>query len=312
MQIPFVSKFFQKPLPPSSDEASAEDKERLAKLGSKLKAEIVFDSNRSGTFGIYRMQTGNSVVNAVVDSEKHEIYPDTSPNGQWIVFAKAETTARTSPADIWIVRPDGSDAKLIAKDGTFPTFSGDGQTVYFERDRNKAMAVDVSGENLREIFPAGNKEFGSSALIKPRVSPDSRYLAFISDKKGRWNTWYVDLRESKLLHLEKGCEPTWYPDSERVAWIKTGGVKDGSGLYTFDTNNRNVTVLQDGGPPRGHEYFPTISRNGDFLLYSSCREGEHSHIDANYQLFIKDLQTNELTRVTFDQHTNRWPKLLVR
>ena len=310
MRIPFVESLFRKPLPPSEDTPSSSDIENQARLLEEMSARILFDSNRSGSFGIYSMKPDGSDVQTIVDTEKQEIYPDPSPDGEWVVFARAETTARKSKSDIWIIRHNGKDSKLIAKDGTFPTFSSDGSTVYFERGRNKLISVDVSSLEQKELFPKNHPEFGRHGVIKPRVSSDGKFAAFISDKKGRWNTWYVNLETSELSHLAEGCEPSWFAKSGKIAWIKTSNTNERSGLYKFNPKSKKVKVLQDEGPPRGHEYFPTVSPDEKFLLYSSCRVNEHSHITANYQIFVKNLETERLTRVTFDQHNNRWPKVL--
>lgn len=310
VKLGFLSRFFEKPLPPGNEAPTEEELADLKRLARDFPGRIIFDSNRSGSFGIYSMAADGSDVQEVFNSGSEEIYPDVSPDGNLIAFARAKSTDRTADSEIWVVEPDGSNPRRIAGDGTFPTFSSNGRTVFFERGRKLAMAVEIDGSGEREIFPRGSEEFGGHDVIKPRVSPDGTKIAFISDKKGRWNTWIADLNTLKLQHLDEGCEPAWFPNNAELAWIKTTGTNERSGMYRYSIENSAATVLADYGPPRGHEYFPTVAADGKYLLFSSCREGEHSHITANYQIFVKDIAADKRVRVTFDNFTNRWPKLL--
>ena len=202
--------------------------------------------------------------------------------------------------------------KRLSLDGVYPTFSADGKTIYFERQRKKVMAIDLYGGNERELFPAKNKKFKRYQVVIPRVSSDGRWVAFTSDRKGRWNAWYAEIKTGQAFRIHKGCEPVFFSDSNRLAWVKNvrGVAKERSGIYTYNISNRSFETLEDAGPPRGHEYMPTLAANDRYLLYSVCRPKEHSHETGNYQIFVKDLKTQTKTRITFDAYTNRWPKLL--
>lgn len=289
---------------PSREEIAAREA-----LGTALPNRILFDSDRSGTFGIYSMKTDGSDVRAVVDTPSHEMYPDLSPDGKWIVFAQTPSLAKYAPAEIHICRRDGSEERTLADDATFPTFSRDGKTVFFERGRKKVMAVNVDGTREREVFPGANREFDAYQIVKPRVSPDGRHVAFISDRKGAWNSWFADVETQQAFHVHSGCEASWFSDGRRLVWVnQDDSVKERTGLFQFDIVTRQITALQDAGAPRGHEYFPCITADDRFLLWGACREREHSHTDSNYQLFAKNLTGGESVRLMFDGFDNRWPK----
>ena len=87
-------------------------------------------------------------------------------------------------------------------------------------------------------------------------------------------------------------------------------MRGGSGLNSYLVDQKSNLVLHDREDPFGHEYFPSISDDGRFLLFSASPSDQHSHESANYQLFVKDLESGELHRITDDGHTNRWPKLV--
>lgn len=292
-------------LPPANEMHSRKS------LLSKFTGRIVFDSNRSGTFGIYTIKANGSELTKIYDSPLEDMFPDPSPDNQWIVFTQAKTLERDSYADIWLVQRDGTEAKLLAQNGAAATFAADGKTIYFERDRKKIIAIDINGTNEREVFPAGSTTFGNYIIGKPRISDDGRFASFISDKNGRWHSWIANLESKDAALMGRGCEATWYPKSNnQLVWIqkKEANALAGSGVFTFNTEAGVSTKLHDDGPPFGHEYFPEITPDNNFLLYGACPHDQHSHESANYQLYIKDLKSGESARITLDPFTNRWPK----
>ncbi len=296
-----------------ADKPTSEEQESRIRLAKHFPGRILFDSNRSGTFGIYSINANGTKLQPVIDDpDWHEMYPDLSPNGKLVVFSRAKTTSKLAPSEIWLVKINGANPRRVVLNGTYPTFSADGKTIYFERKRKKVMAIDVYGGNEREIFPAKNETFKKYQVVKPRVSFDGRRVAFTSDRKGHWNAWYADLESGRAFHISGGCEPVFYTDSKRLAWVNNDRdmVKDRCGIYTYNTANGSFKILADAGPPRGHEYGPTLAVNDRYLLYFVCRPGEHSHLTANYQIFVKDLKMKTRTRITFDPYTNRWPKLI--
>ncbi len=285
--------------------------QQQAIANAELPGYLIFDSNRSGTFGIYSMAHDGSEIRAVVDTSETEIYPDPSSDGDWLVFARAASPHRQAPSAIWICRPEGTEQRKLTEDGTFPTFGSRDKKVYFERGRRKVMELDIESSDVRELFPAGREDWKNYRVVKPRVSPNGQWVAFISDRGGRWNTWAASLNSTQVVHIGSGCEPAWFPDSRRLVWVRSQNVKQESGLYTYDLQSGTVSELHDDGPAWGHEYFPTLTRNGHFLLWSSCPPGQHSHIDANYQIFFMNMNDGRKVRATYDKANNRWPKLLI-
>lgn len=306
LRLPLSASDRAKRLPP--DKPTAVEEAKYHEMGQSFQGRILFDSNRSGTFGIYTIKADGTDLTKVVDTPAQEMYPDPSPDGQWLVFSKQEFLNKSLPGEIWICRRDGSDARKLADNGTFPTFSSDGKTVFFERERKKTMAVNADGTGLREIFPGTNREFDRFQIVKPRVSPDGKYVVFICDRKRGWNIWCAELSSGKAFHVASGCEAGWFGDSRRLAWILKHKVRERTGIYQFDMVTHESKELQDADAPRGHEYFPTVTKDNRFLLWGACKPGEHGHFDSNYQIFVRDLNGGFPVRITFDEFNNRWPK----
>jgi uncharacterized membrane protein YbhN (UPF0104 family) len=297
---------------PAASSASPPEAARpsLARLARRFPERIVFDSNRGGTFGIHSIASDGTDVRPIVDGPAHETYPDPSPDGRWIVFARAASTWRLAPSDVWIARADGGDARELAADGTFPTFSADGETVYFERGRREVWSVPRGGGAPKRLFDPARFGFEGRELVKPRVSPDGAFVYLTVDRPRRWHAWGFDLRGGTAFEVGPGCEPAPTTDPRYVVWIRERGARGGSGVHLLDRENGSTAELADADGPIGTEYFPTVTSDRRFLLYAAAPERERSHVDGEFSLFVKDLGNAEVFRLTFDRHVNRWPKRL--
>ena len=270
--------------------------------------DIVFDSNRSGTFGIYRMNLDGSDLETVVDTETHEIYPNPSPDGHWIAYARAKSVERDAEADIYRCRVDGSDHQLIVRDGTFPEFSSDGEWIYFERSRKFLVKIPVGGGESVTLVPRKDSILRGSSLIKPTVSPDGRFAAIISNYPGTWFVGIVEIATGDIRKVGHGCEPNWFDEGKTLAWVSSKSVKERTGIKTFNIADGTVEVVQDDDAPFGHEYFPWMEEDGKFLLWAACPPRQHEHADSNYQIFVREMPSGAPVRLSHDKFTNRWPK----
>jgi len=69
---------------------------------------IVFQSNRSGTDAIYRMDADGKNVQKI-SSGLNDTYAQYSPSGTSVLFL----TARRGAYEIWVVSPGGFDERLV-------------------------------------------------------------------------------------------------------------------------------------------------------------------------------------------------------
>ncbi len=283
-----------------------------AAFAAAFGGDLVFDSSRSGTFGIWRMPADGGPASAVADTPAQEMYPDPSPDGRWIAYARAGSLSAKSPSEIRVCRPDGSGDRKVADDGTFPTFGPDSATVYFERARARVMAVRLDGGDPRQVFP-GPKGFGRYQVVKPRISPDGRRVAFISNRGGMigWNAWTADLAgAAEAARIGPGCQPGWFPGGQRVVHIIERAARGGTGIVARDLPGGEAAVLHDDAAPFGREYFPSVTPDGRWLLWGAYGAGPHDHLDptAPCRLFARRLPEGPVVSLVADRFNNRWPK----
>jgi acylaminoacyl-peptidase len=86
-----------------------------------------------------------------------------------------------------------------------------------EKDRaaTDIFIVPTSGGALRQLT-------GSGKDSSPRWAPDSRHLAFISDRSGKPQIWIIDTAGGEAWRLATeqavGCPPAWSPDGGKIAF----------------------------------------------------------------------------------------------
>ena len=201
------------------------------------------DSNQRD---IYRLDiTTGEVVDLTTDSPKFDTAPTWSPTGQWIAFVSDRTNASKGADSIWIMAPDGKQAKELtaqagAWENTKPAWSPDGKQIAFYRWTVQKNFTAPGG-------PAGlwvMKADGSNAqhLVDftdwlpsdaPVWSPDGKSIAFDYGNKDDTNIWIVPAQGGKPTQISKlpGGEKniSWSPDSK--AFVFTNFQKDMLTLY---------------------------------------------------------------------------------
>lgn len=276
----------------------------------ELPGQILFDSNRSGTFGIYVIDAKTRQVRPLVDTQLHETQPSPSDDGKYIAYASGPSPHRLASTDIWIVDSKERNSQRVVHNGSYPSFSSDSSKLYFLRERRQVIIYDREKNSETLLFPTAQDQGWSGAVVTPRISPDGKWLSFTSDSPSRWHVWVVELESRQRYNVGQGCQGFWATTRPVLYYVSTAQMLDGSGIREFDRLTHLSKVVVDLDAPRGHEYFPSLGDSDRFLFWSASTSADHSHIDGNYQLFIRVLETKNTTQFTADPYTNRWPSLL--
>jgi serine/threonine protein kinase/Tol biopolymer transport system component len=114
------------------------------------------------------------------------------------------------------VTPDGSRTRIIAQT------PGLQRATWYTSDGNIVMSsYDGNASVISFIDQSGNKtqiERSSHMRVFPAVSPDRRWLAFVSDETGRWEVYVRDLSSTRKWRIttEGGEEPIWERDGKNL------------------------------------------------------------------------------------------------
>jgi TolB protein len=101
------------------------------------------------------------------DENVADVSPVWSPDGQWIAFSRKSPAAATT-AQIWVMRRDGSQARVLTNDADFyssaPAWSPDGHHLVFQRFSLQGVnaqpgiwLIDMETGSLRELATPGNR-----------------------------------------------------------------------------------------------------------------------------------------------------------
>jgi len=178
--------------------------------------QIVFASNREGDrrWRIYAAwaETDGATTNlGFGDSAAW------SPTSNQIVFHGCDDSG--NGCGLWRVNSGGGDrGTLTSQPGDIiPAWSPDGQTVVFTsngRDGNYELyALNTTNRDVTRLTDhPGNDGIGA-------VSPDGTWVAFLSDRSGRWQIWGVPITggEAVVLGEIEGQVGNWL--EQQIQWV---------------------------------------------------------------------------------------------
>ena len=187
-----------------------------------------------------------------------------SPDGEWIAFTEY-FPVRHLPRNVWRVRPDGSDRRLVAEKASSVTWSPDGTRLAFSafRDGNWAIyAVDADGGPPSRITPAGE-----SVQTMPAWSPTGERLAFCSYREGNYDLYTIALDGTGLTRLTAtpvdDKDPAWSPDGKRLVFSRRWS--DGTfRIWQIDadgSNERAITMVD-----KVYDYSPSYRWDGSLVF----------------------------------------------
>ena len=127
----------------------------------------------------------------LVDDPTDEIYPDWSPDGNWVAFE----SDRSGNYDIWIVPATGGTPIQVTTDTSYDAracWSPGSDEIVFETDRDLNLNLDLLGAYpVCEIYtvpitgePATRITYSAGYDERPDWSPGGTMIAFSSDRAG--------------------------------------------------------------------------------------------------------------------------------
>jgi Tol biopolymer transport system component len=204
--------------------------------GRYAAASVLDETAGTGDIWIYDLNRG--LKTRYTFDPNMDWYPTWSPDGRQVAFS----SNRDEPNDIWVIDVSGSgtDQKLF-EDGdnqVFPeAWSPDGEWLVYQR-------VDDGNNTDIWAFPTAGGE--SVALVAssftedfPSISPDGRWLAFVSDESGTdevYVTTFPDPARRWQVSTDGGSFPRWRGDGGELFFAKFNGE-----LYSAEVDGQGET-----------------------------------------------------------------------
>jgi eukaryotic-like serine/threonine-protein kinase len=192
--------------------------------------------------------------------------PVWSPDGRYIAVARLD--------GIYVKRADGTGEDRLLVSGlrlTTGSWLPDGQSFVFQASGRAATASDIGIVSIGDTVPRWlvHTEFTER---HPQVSPDGRWLAYVSNRTGQYEVYVQPLSGDgprAQVSSSGGNSPRWSPDGRTLYYVSGGSIiaalrAPGDG---FATTSRN-TVVQGGVTDiNGSNVNWDLHRDGKQFLY---------------------------------------------
>ncbi|MBR1124542.1 PD40 domain-containing protein [Bradyrhizobium lablabi] len=157
---------------------------------------------------------------------------------------------------------------------------------------------------------------GNSEAAEPVFSPDGSKIAFSSmasnlvagDSIGDYDIFIKDLATGAIDLVSSepdiygGSTPVFSPDGSKIAFVGSGLV--GSGIFVKDIVTGAIALVSTsaaGTPANGGSYDLTFSPDGSKIAFASPATNlVAGDTNGAYDIFVKDLTTGAVTRVSVD------------
>jgi TolB protein len=231
---------------------------------SKDGKKIVFQSNRTGKWEIYTMDTSGKNILQLTSGIEEANTPVWSPDGRQIVFCKD----LNDNSEIYIMNADGKNPRRLTNqpgDDSHPKFSPDGNYIIFNSARTSPdLSIDW-GKQWLEIFIMKTdgtelKQVTSFKTIStyPSISPDGKKICFrkvISEPGFNWDlstakrnseVFVMNIDGTNAINISNNSAfdgwPAWTNSGDIIFSSNRGGIANEAQLYKSDPEG-NKTVL---------------------------------------------------------------------
>lgn len=133
-----------------------------------------------------------------------------------------------------------------------------------------------------EIIPGGINS--NSTEEYPTYSPDGRYLAFASDRRGRRDIFLYDLESKQLVSLPNlnrrdsaQDQPSLSADGRYIAYVSTE--RGRTDIFVYDRSSQQSELLTVN--VRGSTRQPTISGDGSQVAFQASQLGQWKILIVN-------------------------------
>src|SRR5687767_4807454 len=175
-------------------------------------------------------------------------------------------------------RWDVTQARGTTRQIDFTTTEGTEISVDLTPD-GRWIVFDLLGHVYRMPATGGQAESltqnsGVALNMQPRISPDGRHIAFVSDREGQNNLWVMNIDGSapRAVFRDQNlrvARPVWTPDGQFIVVTRSstgGGAGEqapAGGIWMYHRDGGDgVRLVTDGGARN-----PSLSPDGKYMYY---------------------------------------------
>lgn len=306
--------------PLSAGEPDAETRAGWQKLSQLGDGFVVWESNRTGRWRLWRRELDGSNLRQISPDEPNRDHfcPHLSPDGTRLVYL-----SYPAGKDTYNNRPNqGMPLYLLGSQGGDPKLLTPSARDYYEdrcavwADNERLHYLDGEGFSCELHVPSGKST---------RIVAQGQPAGFLVNSTrthattGQPTFSLFDRGKSTLSQQGGlgGCQPYFTHDGRWGFWM--GGA--GGPINRIELSTRRVSpiiALNDPRMPkeRAYLYFPMVSRDGRFFTFAAS-PNQHDHFGSDYDVFVAQLDPEKLeiigrpVRYSFDAKNDRFPDVYV-
>jgi Tol biopolymer transport system component len=231
---------------------------------------LVFDSNRTGNYEIFRMEPGGADATQLTKDRAYDsFWPKPSPDGKSILFVRSPAGVHDTnyrQVTTWIMNADGSGVRQILPHGAHgwsiqghPEWKPDGtRIVTIGGASHNAQVFIVNPDGSQPVRVTSNGKGGARGgmNLDPSWHPDGKSLLFIGCPAAfcfpsSYEVHRIDANggnETRLTHDKLAdYDPYYSPSGKQIAWLRSFS-RTRWGIYRMGADgSAQQAVIDDGG-----------------------------------------------------------------
>ncbi len=293
----------------------------------QVSPRIVYETWQDDNWELFTIRAdGSDMTNLTKTPDQNELYPHASPDGTKICFVCDEGTDADKIRNVYVMNLDGTDRKLVAKNGRDPCWKSDSTAIaYLKGEVEQFTFTDYAtkGIFIYDLATGQHRQHPNQDLLhlyNVCWSPDSKwFISTVHAGMGYKHAILAIEAEGQGVYdlAIPGCRPDISPDGKRLAWgasdwaLRIGDL-DFSGatpkvLNAHDvvTSEKPMKIYHVDWSPCGQ--YITFSRGPDRNILGTIPEVVGAKAKG-WNIGVADVnQTNRWMPITSDGNCNKEP-----